>query len=90
MSDFNRIWSLRNVYESAKNAEALGKLDAKMNIVIQKFINPVIAGVCFSNVYNECGDQECLISFVKGLGEQLVGGTTKSFDIPILFQSIWI
>lgn len=75
------IDAIRTVYESAKNSELLGKLDVQMNVVIQRFIKPVIAGVVFSHVYNEQGNTECQISFVHGVGEQLVSGQAKSFDV---------
>lgn len=75
------INAIRRVYNSAQNSELLGKTDIKMNIVIQRFIRPVIAGVVFSHVYNENGNTECQISFVHGIGEQLVSGQAKSFDV---------
>lgn len=75
------IDAIRTVFESAKNSELMGKSDVKMNIVIQRFIKPVIAGVAFSHVYNESGNTECQISFVHGVGEQLVSGQAKSFDV---------
>ena len=75
------IEAIKAVFDSAKNSEILGQSGAQMNVIIQRYVKPVVAGVCFSNVYNNKGAEECLISFVRGMGEQLVDGTTKSFDI---------
>lgn len=75
------IDAIRRVVASASNATSLGHDNVQMNIVIQKFIQPVIAGVCFSHVYDENGQTQCQISYVPGSGDKLVGGRTISYDV---------
>ncbi len=48
----------------------------KMSVVVQEMISPEFAGVCFTD--EPGNDKHILIEAVRGLGEALVSGTSKS------------
>jgi len=52
--------------------------DHRMNIVIQRMISPVLAGVAFSGVTDEDGSEVIRIEAVEGLAEKLVSGRSSS------------
>ncbi len=61
-----------------KYSSAFGKTDCgRMNVVVQTMVNATVAGVGFST--DPTGEKDCaLIEAVRGLGESLVSGTSKS------------
>lgn len=67
--------ALKKVYESASrtNSDIF-----RMNIVIQKMVNPLVAGVCFSEAYDEFERKLCVVSYVKGLADKLVDGRKRA------------
>ncbi len=61
----------QKTYRDFSNSD---ELSTKMGLVVQRMINPDVAGVCFT-VNPISGDEnEIVIEAVNGLGEKLVGG----------------
>lgn len=75
---------------SQKTASYAGDSERKMGIIIQEMIQPVFAGVAFTDALAENGKNVLLIEFVKGLGDKLVSGRANSsrITIPYTGQSL--
>ncbi|MCL2570506.1 MAG: PEP-utilizing enzyme [Firmicutes bacterium] len=69
------VESLDGVASKTYRDQVGGKKRANMSVVVQKMIETDIAGVCFTS--NPQDKNKILIETVRGLGEQLVSGTTK-------------
>lgn len=57
------------------------KLDIKMGVVLQQMVDPLFAGVAFTNCMDIDGSEVCLVEFVEGLADKLVGGTVIPYRI---------
>lgn len=70
------IFAIEKVYRSidSKRTKSYSNEKTNMNIIIQKMINPKIAGVCFTKAIDLNGEKVMLIEYVDGLGEKLVSG----------------
>lgn len=70
------ISAIKTVYQSAdsKRISSYSKQKSNMNIIVQKMINPKLAGVCFTKAIDLDGEEVMLIEYVEGLGEKLVSG----------------
>ncbi len=71
---------------SQKTASYADDSDRKMGIIIQEMIQPVFAGVAFTDALAENGENVLLIEFVKGLGDKLVSGRANSSRITIPYN----
>ena len=69
--------AIKQVYESAKRIN----FHVNMNVVFQRMIAPIIAGVCFADAYNDVEENVCAFSFVKGLANKLVDGKKKATNV---------
>lgn len=86
---FSIMSALLEVYQSSLSKEIQnysGNNQDSMGIVIQKMIKPKYAGVMFTEATDLNGDNCCLIEMVKGLGEQLVSGHSKTSRIIIPYR----
>ncbi len=72
------IEAVQTVYKSAVSKKIASYTDqiSNMNIIIQKMINPKIAGVCFTKAIDLDGEEVSLIEYVEGLADKLVSGKT--------------
>lgn len=61
----------QKVYRDFSNSD---ELSTKMGLVVQRMINPDVAGVCFTINPISGDENEIVIEAVNGLGEKLVGG----------------
>lgn len=58
----------------------------KMNIIIQKMINPKISGICFTNAIDYNGTKCAIFEYVEGIGEKLVSGKSNSNRIIVKYK----
>jgi len=75
--------AVKQVYESTTNVK---QFDVKMNIVFQRMIEPIIAGVCFTEAYNDKEEDVCAVSFVKGVADKLVSGKEIATNVILKKQ----
>ena len=59
----------------------------KMNIIIQKMINPKISGICFTNAIDYNGTKCAIFEYVEGIGEKLVSGKSNSNRIIVKYKN---
>jgi len=71
---------------SQKTASYADDSDRKMGIIIQEMIQPVFAGVAFTDALAENGDNVLLIEFVRGLGDKLVSGRANSSRVTVPYN----
>ena len=81
------IKSINKVNDSANTDKTknYSNNNFKMNIVIQKMINPKISGICFTNVIDISGKRCAMLEYVEGIGETLVSGKSNSNRIIISY-----
>lgn len=60
----------------------------KMNIVVQQMIDPLLAGVAFSDAVDENGESVIRIEAVEGLGEKLVSGRSSASVVTVSKKSL--
>lgn len=79
------IEAINHVNNSASSdrIESYNKEKSKMNIVLQKMINPKIAGVCFTDAIDVDGSDSIYVEYVEGVGESLVSGKKTAKAIVI-------
>ena len=58
----------------------------KMNVVVQKMINPRISGICFTNAIDFSGKRCAMFEYVQGIGETLVSGKSNSNRIIVKYN----
>lgn len=68
---------------SSNRLNSYNNNQTNMNIVIQEMINPVLAGVCFTNSIDFNGDDVLYVEYVDGLGENLVSGKKTAKNIIV-------
>lgn len=78
--------AVKYVFNSASGARVESYIkdkDHEMNVVVQKMISPVLAGVAFSGAVNTDGEDVIRIEAVEGLAENLVSGRTSSSVVTV-------
>lgn len=80
--------SIKKVYNS-KNSSVVknysNQSDIKMNIIIQKMIEPKMSGICFSKAIDIDGSDVSLIEYTDGLGDKLVSGQVDSNRVIVKY-----
>lgn len=70
------IEAIAQVNKSASSSRiaSYNQEKSEMHIVLQKMVNPKIAGVCFTDAIDVNGSDSIYIEYVEGIGEALVSG----------------
>lgn len=88
----NNITSVLNAIQKVNNSAFSNRISSynkelsQMNIVLQKMINPKIAGVCFTNAIDIDGKNSIYVEYVEGIGETLVSGKKTAKNIVISLE----